>query len=346
MTSSTLASLRIVFFGTPRFALTTLEALLRSRHQVVGVVTQPDKPRGRGQMTSSAPVKAHASDVGLPIFQPEKLKDPLFSSSLAKLDGQLGVVAAYGRILPDVVLTAFPLGLINVHASLLPKYRGAAPVHRAVIAGEIETGVTIMRVVKALDAGPMFARVTRPIGPSETSDDVERDLAHLGADLLVEVADSIAAGTSVETAQNESEATYASRLTKEDGIVDWSWPAERIHNLIRGLHPWPHAFSYLKGRRVILHRSLVVAALASPRPGTIVDLGADRLIIATGKGSIQIEEIQAEGRRPMSAREFLAGHRLSIGEMFSSPTEPWTKDQGRTENQGRTKDQGPGTRDE
>ena len=235
----------------------------------------------------------------------------------SQINPDVVVIIAYGQIIPRRLLQIPRLGWVNLHASLLPKYRGAAPVHRAVIAGEIETGVTIMRVVKALDAGPMFARVTRPIGPSETSDDVERDLAHLGADLLVDVADSIAAGTSVETAQNESEATYASRLTKEDGIVDWSWPAERIHNLIRGLHPWPHAFSYLKGRRVILHRSLVVAALASPRPGTIVDLGADRLIIATGKGAIQIEEIQAEGRRPMSAREFLAGHRLSIGDTFS-----------------------------
>jgi methionyl-tRNA formyltransferase len=168
--------LRIVFFGTPEFAVPTLDALLGSRHPVVGVVTQPDRPRGRGQKISAAPVKARALAAGLPILQPERLKDPAFVDALAALHADLGVVAAYGKILTDAVLAMPRLGMVNVHASLLPRYRGAAPVHRAIIAGERETGVTIMRVVRALDAGPMLTTVRRPIGPDETSDEVERDL--------------------------------------------------------------------------------------------------------------------------------------------------------------------------
>src|SRR3954447_19039007 len=170
-------ALRIVFFGTPKFAVPTLDALLASRHTVVGVVTQPDRPRGRGQKTSDAPVKARAVAAGLPVLQPERLKDPAFMDALTALDADLGVVAAYGKILSDAVLATPRRGMVNVHASLLSRYRGAAPVHRAVIDGEAETGVTIMRVVKALDAGAIMATVRRPIGPDETSQEVERDLA-------------------------------------------------------------------------------------------------------------------------------------------------------------------------
>ena len=184
-----------------------------------------------GQKTSAAPVKARALAAGLPVLQPERLKDPAFLDEPDGLGADLGVVAAYGKILTDAVLATPRLGLLNVHASLLPRYRGAAPVHRAVIAGERETGVTIMRVVKALDAGPMLAAVRRPIGPDETSEEVERDLARLGAELLVSTADDLAAGRSHETPQDESAATYAHRLTKDDGVIDWSWPADRVHDL-------------------------------------------------------------------------------------------------------------------
>ncbi len=249
-------TLRIVFFGTPAFAVPSLDALLRaSPHTVVGVVTQPDRPRGRGQKLSDAPVKARAVDAGLPVLQPERMKDPAFLDALAAWGADLGVVAAYGRILTEAILATPRLGMINVHASLLPRYRGAAPVHRAVIAGETSTGVTIMRVVKALDAGAMIVKEHRPIGPDETSDEVERALAQIGARLLVAAVDQIARGSAVETPQNDAESTYAHRLTKEDGVIDWSWPAARIHNLIRGLHPWPHAFSFVQGKRVILRRS-------------------------------------------------------------------------------------------
>ena len=185
-------SLRIVFFGTPAFAVPTLDALLGSRHQIAGVVTQPDRPRGRGQQVSDAPVKARAAAAHVPILQPERMRDPAFVKALAALQADLGVVAAYGKILTDEVLATPALGLVNVHASLLPKYRGAAPVHRAIVAGERETGVTIMRVVSALDAGPMLAAVRRPVGPDETSEDVERDLAAIGAKLLVSTVDAVA----------------------------------------------------------------------------------------------------------------------------------------------------------
>jgi methionyl-tRNA formyltransferase len=310
-------ALRIVFFGTPAFAVPTLDALLGSRHAVVGVVTQPDRPRGRGHKTVHAPVKARAVEAGVPTLQPERLKDPLFREALDALTADLGVVAAYGRILPDAVLNAPPLGMVNVHASLLPKYRGAAPIHRAVIAGETVTGITIMRVVQALDAGPMLASASRPIGPDESSDEVEHGLARIGADLLRSTLDDLAAGCATEAAQDESLATYAHRLTKEDGAVDWSWSARRIHDLIRGLHPWPHAVTFLGERRLILLRSAVLPdATSTEASGAILRATGDELHIATGEGVIHLLEIQVEGGRPMSVREFMAGHHLMRGDRF------------------------------
>ena len=247
--------LRVAFLGTPQFAVPTLEALLASPHPVAAVITQPDRARGRGQRVSDAPVKARAAAAGIPILQPDRLNVPDFRPAFEALRIDLGVVAAYGKILPEWLLLAPRLGMINVHASLLPRYRGAAPIHRAVMAGEPETGVTIMRVVKALDAGPMMARVARPIGPDETSEELERELATAGAGLLVDVVDRLAAGSVSETPQNDAEATYAPRLAREEGVVDWTRSADTIHNQIRGLHPWPHAFSFLGGKRYIFIRS-------------------------------------------------------------------------------------------
>jgi len=317
MVSASPAPLRVVFFGTPDFAVPTLEALLQSRHTVAGVVTQPDRPSGRGQKMHDAPVKSIAAAAGVPILQPHRLKDPEFIEKLSGLGADLGVVAAYGKILTDQVLAVPTRGLVNVHASLLPRYRGAAPVHRAVIAGERETGITIMRVVKALDAGPMLAKARRPIGQDETSVEVERDLARLGAALLVHTLDELAAGEVHELVQDEHDATYAHKLQKEDGLIDWGWPAERLHNLIRGLHPWPHAFTFFAGRRFIVRRSQWFAEGATEAPGTIVEAAGDRLVVATGVGRLKIDEIQAEGKRPISAREFLAGHQFPRGGLFT-----------------------------
>jgi methionyl-tRNA formyltransferase len=262
-------------------------------------------------------VKARAVEAGIPVLQPDRLKDPVFLDALADLRADLGVVAAYGKILTDAVLAVPRLGMINVHASLLPKYRGAAPVHRAIIAGEPSTGVTIMRVVKALDAGPMLATATRPIGPDETSDVVERDLARLGSTLLASAVDGVAEGRIRESPQDDSLATYAHRLTKADGVIDWSAPARDVHNRIRGLHPWPHAYTFLEGRRFILLRSSVISSNeAAPSSGTILEAHGDDLIVAAGEGRLRILEMQAEGKRPMTAREFLAGHPIRVGDRF------------------------------
>lgn len=309
---------RIVFFGTPGFAVPSLELVVGSRHQVVGVVTQPDRRRGRGQTVTDAPVKATALARGLPVYQPERLRDPAVADTLTSWAPDLGVVAAYGKLIPEQLLRLPRLGMINVHASLLPKYRGAAPVQRAIIEGEAMTGVTIMRVVPALDAGGMFAKVTRPIGPDDTSDVVERDLAVLGAALLLDVIDDLAAGRAVEEPQDEHLSTYAPRLTKDEGLIDWTLPAPRIHNLVRGLYPWPHAYTFLDRERLIVLRSRVDAAAAGDLPGTVVGVSTDGLQVATGHGGrLTIVQLQPEGRRPMTTREYLTGHPIQVGARFS-----------------------------
>ena len=312
--------LRIVFFGTPDFAVPTLEALHASPHQVVAVVTQPDRARGRGQHSQPGPVKQVAEGLGMTILQPQRLRDEEFLDAYRSLHADLGVVAAYGKILTDTVLAVPKLGLVNVHASLLPKYRGAAPIHRAVMAGETVTGVTIMRVVKALDAGPMLSKATRAIGDGETSAEVEYDVARLGAAALIKAVDALAAGDVSEVAQEESEATYAHKLQKADGIVDWSRPARAIHNQIRGLHPWPHAFSELQGERTILLRSEVEdeQSHAHGVPGAVIDANPDRFAVQTGSGVLRLLMLQREGRRAVTAREFLAGRRIEPGAQFVS----------------------------
>lgn len=306
--------MRVVFFGTPQFAVPSLERLIQSPHDVVGVVTQPDRPRGRGQKVTDAPVKVTAVQHGLPVFQPVRLRDPEVNDTLTRWAPDLGVVAAYGKILPESVLNLPRLGMINVHASLLPRYRGAAPVHRAVIDGMAETGVTIMRMVPALDAGGMFAKITRPIGPDETSDVVERDLAALGAALLIDVIDDLAAGRAVEELQDHSQSSYASKITKEEGLIDWTLPAGAIHNRVRGLYPWPHAFSYLNGERLIVMRSHVSPEPTTAAPGTIVEVSSGAIQVATGYGErLAIDEVQPEGRRAMKVRDYLAGHPIHAG---------------------------------
>jgi len=309
----------VVFFGTPQFAVPALQRLLDSGHSVAGVITQPDRPRGRGHKVTHAPVKALALEHGIAVYQPDRLKPPEVADTLRGWRADLGVVAAYGRIIPEHLLTIPRFGMINVHASLLPKYRGAAPVHRAVISGDDQTGVTIMRLVKELDAGAMFAKVIRPIGPDETSDVVETDLAEMGAELLITVVDQIASGTAREEPQDETRATYAPRLTKEEGLIDWTLSASHIHNRIRGLYPWPHAYTFLNGTRLIVLRSAVTTTAASSRsnPGTILAATSESIRVATGDGELAILEVQPEGRRPMRVHDFLLGHRLAAGEAFS-----------------------------
>ena len=311
--------LRIVFFGTPEFAVPSLQAIVQSRrHTVVAVVTQPDRPRGRHQRVHDTPVKS-AALAWTRVLQPEKIRTPEFVAELRSFEPDLGVVAAYGKILPDTVLEVPRLGMINVHASLLPKYRGAAPVHRAVMAGDEETGVTIMRVVRALDSGAMFAKTATPIGPDDTSDVVEARLAQRGAALLVEVIDQIAAGTAHEEPQDEAQATYAAKITKEEGLIDWSQPARVLHNRVRGLYPWPHAYTTIGGEHTLILRSRVVDSAITGTPGTVVHVSRDAIHVATGDGALSLEQLKPGGRRGMTAREFLAGHPLSTGVTLGVP---------------------------
>ncbi len=311
-------ALRVAFFGTPEFAVPALSRLLDAGFPVVAAVTQPDRPRGRGQKPSPGPVKLLAAQRGIPVLQPERLRHEDFLKSLAGTAPDIGVVAAYGKILPEPVLTLPPLGLVNVHASLLPRWRGASPVHRAVMAGDAETGVSIMRIVKELDAGAVFATARRTIGPEERSDEVERDLASLGAGLLLDVLASIELGEASETPQDSTSVTYAPLLTKEEGRLDWSEPAVALHNRIRGLHPWPHAFTFLNGARVIVLRSLPPDPGGETRgaPGEVLAMHAGHLEVATGAGTLQLTQLQAEGRRALAAREFAAGARLAPGARF------------------------------
>lgn len=337
--------MRVVYFGTPQFAAPPLAALLASQHTVVGVVTQPDRARGRGQHVTFAPVKQLAIEHGVPVLQPEKLKTEDSLAAIAALGGEIGVVAAYGKMLPQALLDIPPLGMVNVHASLLPRWRGAAPIHRAVAAGNPVTGVTIMRVVLALDAGPMLAKVEVPIPGDIRSDALEVTLADAGARLLIETLDRLAAGPVREEPQDESLVTYAAKISRADGQVDWSRTAEHIHNQIRAMHPWPMVSVMWRGKRLILrtselthprtsasafaeapadkpaHPQAAPAHLRTSAPGTLVAL-SDVLLVSTGSDPIAITEVQLEGRRPQTAREFINGARPAVGDLFSPVTLP------------------------
>jgi methionyl-tRNA formyltransferase len=266
---------------------------------------------------------------GIPVFQPERLRDPLVADALRQHAPDLAVVAAYGKLIPPDLLALPRLGMINVHASLLPRYRGASPVHRAVINGDTETGVTIMQVVEALDAGDMLATSRRQIGSDETSEQLERALAQDGARLLLQVIDDLEAGTARPRPQDHAASTYAPRLRKEEGLIDWTLSAAQIHNRVRGLYPWPHAYTYLDGARVIVWKSEVRQPTTpesgkadAAAPGTIVDVTRDAIDVVTGGGRLAITELQAEGRRPMPARDFLAGRPLRPGMTFGPPAPP------------------------
>jgi methionyl-tRNA formyltransferase len=310
--------LRVLFFGTPAFAVPTLERLVGSPHEVVGVITQPDRPRGRGQQIQPEAVKRVADGCKLPVLQPETLKDPQWLRSIDALAPDLGVVAAYGRILPQALIDLPRLGMINVHASLLPRWRGAAPIHRAVVAGDRTTGVTIMRVVLALDAGPMIAKAETEIQPLETSRELEVRLATLGANLAGATIDRLAEGPVEETPQDERQVTYAARLTRRDSVIDWARPAEVVHNHIRGVQPWPLAGVMMKARRVMfLHSAVGETASPQTAPGTVVAVDSDSFSVAAQPGTVRILEIQEAGRASMTVKAYLNGRRIAVGEVLA-----------------------------
>ena len=307
--------LRVAFFGTPAFAVPTLTSLAATRHPIVAVVTQPDRRRGRGQHVIPEAVKQAALDRGLTVLQPERLGEASFLEALDALQLDLAVVVAYGKILTPRVLAAPKAGFINVHASLLPRWRGAAPIHRAILAGDVRTGVTIMRVVQALDAGPILLTEDTAIGENETSVTLADRLATMGAGLLARAVDGIASGPMTERAQDEALVTYASRLERREARIDWAQPAATVHNHIRGLQPWPMAAARLGDERVAFVRSEVSSAPATgAAPGTIVSVLPDALEVATNPGAVRVLEIQPEGRRSMPVRAFLGSRTVAAGD--------------------------------
>lgn len=298
--------MRVVFFGTPAFAVPTLRALIEAGHDVVGVVAQPDRPAGRGQQLMAPPTVDAARAAGIPVFQPTKLKSGDFPAQFAALSPEVAVVVAYGRILPPVILTTPRRGCINVHASLLPRWRGAAPIQWAVIEGDAETGVCTMQMAEGLDTGDLLLVERTPIGPEETSADLFERLAPLGAALLVRTLAQL--DDLVPCPQPEAGVTYASMLSRELGAVDWSAPAAALHNRVRGLSPWPGTTFLHAGQPVKLLTSRVHEG--SGEPGTVL---ADAHI-ACGSGALELVRVQAAGKRAVTGAEFLHGARLRPGD--------------------------------
>ena len=305
--------MRIVFMGTPDFAVPSLEALLKSEHQVVGVVTQPDRPKGRGQEVVFSPVKVVCQRKGIPVLQPLKMKDPAFLDALRRWTPDVIAVTAYGRILPPAILTLPPRGCINVHGSLLPKYRGAGPIQWAVIRGEQQTGITTMFMAEGMDTGDMLLQETVEIRADDTAGTLAPRLAEVGGRLLVETLRRLEAGTLTPQPQDDAQATMAPLLKKEDGVVDWTLPAAEIANRVRGLSPWPGAYTYVNGERWVLWRVAVGEEVSGSAPGTVTKVSKDRVEVATGEGTIQLIDIQPSNSRRMTMAQYLAGHRLAEG---------------------------------
>lgn len=304
--------------GTPDFAVPSLRVLLEEKEQVevIGVVTQPDRPKGRKKVLTPPPVKVEALNHELPVFQPQKLKSEEATRQILALQPDLIVTAAYGQILPEPVLKAPKYGCINVHASLLPKYRGGAPIHHAIINGEKETGVTIMYMVKALDAGDMLLQRAIPITPEDNVGTMHDKLASLGAELLKEVLPSIFDGTVQAVPQEEDEATFAPNISREDEKIDWSRSAEELDCQIRGLCPWPVAYTLWKGKPFKIWKASFDNEEAHAEPGTVIRLDADGIVVATGKGTLQLTEVQPSGKKRMSAKQFINGRQMKAGDRF------------------------------
>lgn len=308
--------MRTIFMGTPDFALPTLRGLLDAQLHLVGVFSQPDRPKGRGNQLTQPPVKELALQHGIPVFQPVKLRDPAAVEEVRRLAPDLIVVVAFGQILPRSVLEIPRYGCINVHASLLPLYRGAAPIAKAIMEGEVVTGVTTMLMDVGLDTGPMLVKRSIPIGPEETTGELHDRLALLGREAMEETLGRLCAGTLQPQAQEDAQSSYAPMLQKEDGRIDWRRPATAIHNLVRGLDPWPGAYTFLGGEMLKLARTAVEPGAGEP--GTIVAADRDGLRIACGGGVLRIGALQLPGKKRLPAAEFLRGHSLPVGTRLPS----------------------------
>lgn len=312
--------MRLVFMGTPDFAAASLEALLRSDDSVVGVVTQPDRPKGRGQILTPSPVKLLAQREQIPLLQPLKMKDPEFLHALAGWKPDLIVVAAFGRILPPAILSLPPCGCINVHGSLLPKYRGAGPIQWAIINGETETGITTMLMDEGMDTGAMLLQEASPITPDDTGGTLASRLAELGGRLLVETIARLKAGTLIPRQQDASQATLAPLLKKEDGVIDWALPATALANRVRGLSPWPGAYTTVAGGdRWTIWRALARPGPMMKPPGVIVAVTNEAIHVATGEGILAVMELQPANSRRMAVSQYLAGHPIAVGMQLGGP---------------------------
>ena len=304
--------MRIIFFGTPAFAIPSLVALLQSEEEVIAVVTQPDKKKGRGHVSSPSPVKELAIDRGIKILEPVNIKDPLFLSGLSKIMSEIIVVVAYGKILPAQILRLPSHGCINVHASLLPKYRGAAPIQWAIINGEKKTGITTMLIDEGLDTGNILLQEETEISSDDNAETLGNKLAEIGASLLIRTIKGIRSGY-IKPISQKGTPGYAPPLKKEDGRLNWSKTATEIFNFVRGMYPWPCAYCYLNKERIKITRVKMLEGSGIPRR---VEKTGEELIVGTGEGLISIIELQPEGKIPMSAKAFLQGRRLKEGAFF------------------------------
>lgn len=314
--------MKIIFMGTPRFAVPSLEALITSGHECVVVITRPDKPKGRGKAMEPPPVKLTAEAAGIKVLQPHGIKDAAFISQLKAMSPDIIAVVAYGRMLPEALLDMPPLGCVNVHASLLPKYRGAAPINWAVINGDKETGVTTMLMDKGMDTGGILLEERIPIGEGDTAEDLSERLSVVGARLLLKTLALLKDGKIKPTPQNDEATSSAPVLKKEDGLINWSKSATEIKNLIRGVQPWPGAHTRLGKGLVKIYRGVVASgsdddAHPCAAPGTVTVASNGRVVVKCGKGSLEIIELQPENKRRMSAAGFLMGYKLKHGDTFA-----------------------------
>ncbi len=304
--------MRLVFLGTPAFAVPTLETIAAVGHEVLSVVTQPDRPKGRGQEPAASPVKQAALRLGLPVYQPERVRRPEAVERLAALAPEAMVIVGYGQIIPQNVIDLAPRGILNVHASLLPKYRGAAPIQWAIANGETRTGVTTMQIDAGLDTGAILLTAETEIGPEETAPELSARLAPMGAQLLVETL----AANPAPRPQDPALATYAPILKKEDGLIEWERPAREIHNRVRGFQPWPGAFTRFRGQTLHVWRARVAEGIAAPPPGVL--RGGRRLIAGCGGSTaLELVEVQLEGRKRISGQQFANGQRLTDNETLN-----------------------------
>ena len=311
--------MRIIFMGTPDFAVTTLDALYQAGHEIVLVVTQPDKPKGRKGQPQFSDVKTWAVAHDLPVFQPERIRLPENVEELRKYKADVCVVAAYGQILPQSILEMPKYGCVNVHASLLPKYRGAAPIQWSILNGEKETGVTTMQMGVGLDDGDILEQAVVPIDEEETGGSLFDKLAVVGGKLCVQTLSHLEEGSITPIPQVEEESTHVGMLKKSQGNLDWSRPADELHNYVRGLNPWPSAYSFLGGKMLKIWKSSVDKSTESNAlAGTILSADSDGIRVATGDGVLLLTEIQLEGKKRMDAKTFLLGHEIPSGTVLTS----------------------------